>query len=324
MSKSRPLAIVIPAYKQRFLRDTLASIASQTCKDFTLYIGDDCSPYSLKPIIDEFTDTIPIIYHRFEDNMGGKDLVGHWERCIALSADEPYIWLFSDDDIMEPHCVEEFFKLPQQIRENHLIHFDIAIIDDSGVTLAMQHPFPSILKPKEFIEGKLGINGKSRFDVFVVEFIFSRRIYEENDRFQNYDLAWGTDFITWLKFSTATEGIFTINHPDCRVLWRKSRENITPNTSRSIIARKLKSLIYNASYINKWLLQHENKAPFRYTKFVWGNIWDNVRMLSLLDIISFKNIYIEEVGHPVLATLVTGVVLLRKAVSSIGSLWSAK
>lgn len=36
------IAIVIPAYKCRFLRQTLDSIVVQTCRSFTVYIGDRC------------------------------------------------------------------------------------------------------------------------------------------------------------------------------------------------------------------------------------------------------------------------------------------
>ena len=50
------LAIVIPAYKPDFLLKTLTSIYSQSCKDFNLYIGDDCSPYDLSSIISQFND----------------------------------------------------------------------------------------------------------------------------------------------------------------------------------------------------------------------------------------------------------------------------
>lgn len=43
----KKLAIIIPAYKPRFLRETLDSIAKQNNHDFTVYIGDDASPYQL-------------------------------------------------------------------------------------------------------------------------------------------------------------------------------------------------------------------------------------------------------------------------------------
>ena len=45
MEQIKKLAIVIPAYKGRFLKETLDSIAVQAHKDeFVLYIGDDASP----------------------------------------------------------------------------------------------------------------------------------------------------------------------------------------------------------------------------------------------------------------------------------------
>ena len=44
------IAIVIPAYKCRFLRQTLDSIVVQTCRSFTVYIGDDASPQNLKAL----------------------------------------------------------------------------------------------------------------------------------------------------------------------------------------------------------------------------------------------------------------------------------
>ena len=45
------IAIVIPAYKCRFLRQTLDSIVVQTCRSFTVYIGDDASPQNRKEIV---------------------------------------------------------------------------------------------------------------------------------------------------------------------------------------------------------------------------------------------------------------------------------
>lgn len=84
------IAIVIPAYKCRFLRQTLDSIVVQTCRSFTVYIGDDASPQNLKEIVSDYADKMNIVYRRFDTNLGGVDLPGHWDRCIAL-AKEPRI-----------------------------------------------------------------------------------------------------------------------------------------------------------------------------------------------------------------------------------------
>ena len=78
------LAIVIPAYKPAFLADTLRSISAQTDRDFVLYIGDDASPWDVAGEIAPFRSRMPIVYRRFDVNLGGRDLVGQWERCIGM------------------------------------------------------------------------------------------------------------------------------------------------------------------------------------------------------------------------------------------------
>lgn len=70
------IAIVIPAYKCRFLRQTLDSIVVQTCRSFTVYIGDDASPQNLKEIVSDYADKMNIVYRRFDTNLGGVDLPG--------------------------------------------------------------------------------------------------------------------------------------------------------------------------------------------------------------------------------------------------------
>lgn len=74
------LAIIIPAYKATFLTAALDSIAAQTCKDFTLYVGDDCSPEPIGNIVEQYRDKIDLVYQRFETNLGGKDDL-HVEKC---------------------------------------------------------------------------------------------------------------------------------------------------------------------------------------------------------------------------------------------------
>jgi glycosyltransferase involved in cell wall biosynthesis len=61
------LAIVLPAYNSTFLSSALDSIAAQTYKDFTVYIGDDCSPHDLKSIVDRYSNRINLIYRRFDE-----------------------------------------------------------------------------------------------------------------------------------------------------------------------------------------------------------------------------------------------------------------
>lgn len=90
----RKIAIVIPAYKIDFFDSVLKSLANQTNKNFTIYVGIDASKSDFESIIDRYSNSLDIVFKRFEENLGGKDLVAQWTRCIELTHGEPWIWLF--------------------------------------------------------------------------------------------------------------------------------------------------------------------------------------------------------------------------------------
>ena len=227
------LSIIIPAYKATFLPAALDSIAAQTCKDFTLYIGDDCSPEPIRTIVDSYKDKIDLVYQRFDTNLGGKDLVEQWERCIAMSQDEPYIWLFSDDDVMEPNCVEQLLKTIDITPTPYdLYHFDVKEINENGDVTKALPEYPSVLSAYDFYKGKT----TGCYRSYVVENIFSRKVYEQASGFKNFDLAWGSDVATWCIFS-GSKGMYKI--PDAHVLWRRSSQNITPDTTGEVAERKV-------------------------------------------------------------------------------------
>jgi hypothetical protein len=87
-NRPHALAIIIPAWKGRFLGKAVASIAAQTDRRFTLYVCDDASPDQIEAIAREAAGDLPFVFHRFPENLGGSDLVSHWERCIALRKDQ--------------------------------------------------------------------------------------------------------------------------------------------------------------------------------------------------------------------------------------------
>ena len=227
------LAIIIPAYKASFLPAALDSIAAQTCKDFTLYVGDDCSPEPIGDIANQYRDKVELVYQRFDTNLGGKDLVAQWERCIAMSQYEPYIWLFSDDDVMEPNCVEELLKtIDATQRIYDLYHFDAKEINEEGTVTRTLPEYPQVLNAYDYYKGKTSGIYRS----YVVENVFSRKIFEQAGGFKNFDLAWGSDVATWCIFC-GNKGMYKI--PEAHVLWRRSSQNITPDMSRQTAERKL-------------------------------------------------------------------------------------
>ena len=230
------LAIIIPAYKDNYFEKTLESLAAQTNKNFNLYIGNDASPHDLESIIQRYQDKLRISYTRFKDNLGGKDLVAQWERCIDMSGDENWIWLFSDDDIMDPDCVENFYITKNRYPRHDLFHFNVTHIDDDRKILAKLPEYPELLTSEELLKRNL-----TGTDCFVVEFIFRKSHFLIMERFQHFDLAWFSDIATWIKLGKEN-GIRTIQGSN--VYFRTSPFNITPNfKDREILKRKFYSHI---------------------------------------------------------------------------------
>jgi len=252
------LAIVIPAYKIDFFDSTLHSLATQTCLDFNVYVGDDCSPADFNSIIKEYQSRISIEYHRFDENLGGKDLVGHWKRCIELTHGEPWIWLFSDDDVIGNKCVELFYKTVSCKAQYDIYHFDVKIINSYGKIVYKPAAYPEVIDALTLYKD----TSKDIIKSFVVENIFSRNIYDIVGGFESFPLAWGSDMATWLKMSKG-KGLKTIIGD--YIFWRSSDKNITPSKERMMVKRKF--LIQADFY--EWVNRFFNTESIRnFNKYV--------------------------------------------------------
>ena len=221
-SSLNQLAVIIPAYKSEFLDEALESLAAQTCKDFKVYIGDDASPHDLASIVEPYKACLDIVYKRFETNVGGVSLTQQWDRCVKLSS-EPWVWLFSDDDIVEPECVETFFQtLENTSGEYDLYRFNTCCINADGDVTRYMPPHPAIETSLEFVYHRL----VSQRSSFVVEYIFSRRAFDVYGGFVDFPVAWNSDDATWVSLGRRS-GICTMAGP--LVCWRKSGLNLSSN-----------------------------------------------------------------------------------------------
>lgn len=149
--------------------------------------------------------------------------------------DENWIWLFSDDDIMSPQCVESFYKHQRKNLQNHLYHFDIKIINEDNEIIQRCKPFPKILSSIDFFK----LRATNKISSFVVEYIFNKESYEKSGKFQNFDFAWGSDHATWIKLGYENN---IVSLEEGEVLWRRSAHNISPNRSNAKLSiRKVKA-----------------------------------------------------------------------------------
>lgn len=240
----KELAIVIPAYKADFLDETLSSLALQTSKEFTVYIGNDASPYDLDSIVEKYRKDFPLKYHTFHDNLGGKDLVAQWERCVQLCGTEEWICIFSDDDIMQTGVIESFHNMV--IPDNcDIVHFNIEIINEQGDVIRRCPEFPTILDDASFFD----LLFRRKIDARMPEFIFRRSFLAGGRSLVNFDLAWRSDTATVLA-AARKGGIITISGLNSKVLWRASFENIS---GRGELKRKKnKSNIAFFNWLSEW------------------------------------------------------------------------
>jgi len=262
---SQQLAIVIPYYKLDFFRDALLSLKRQTDQRFTIYIGDDASPYNPLSVLDELnTDNWvadKIVYQKFAHNLGKNSLVKQWERCVALTQNENWIWLFSDDDVMEKNCVANFYSaLAETNGQYNLYKFNTSVINaENKVIFALENPPAGKLDNFTLINQKIS----SQIYSLVVEYVFSRQTYQQTGGFVDFPLAWGSDDATWVKFSGAT-GIYIIK--GANVLWRISEINISGNRweNRPL---KLKALLLYCKWMLHYFKNHEEFGVLKANLF---------------------------------------------------------
>ena len=215
------LAIVIPLYKLSFFEATLQSLANQTDKRFTVYIGDDASPEDCHYLLQEFQGHFNMVYHRFETNLGGTSLTQQWERCIALTNNEEWLMILGDEDILSENVVEKFYLSINVINQKKIqvIRYATFVIDDVGEKISnlfthslIEYPIDSYLKK---------IKHQTRSSLS--EYIFTRNMYVKY-KFFDYPLAWHSDDRAWIEFSD-NKPIYAIN--DSVIYIRVSEESIT-------------------------------------------------------------------------------------------------
>lgn len=216
------LAIVIPYYKLKFFRHTLESLASQSNKSFTVYIGNDGSPENPDCIISEYQNRISINYTDFENNVGSTSLVKHWRRCIAMVNDEKYLMILGDDDVLDPNCIQQFYKVVDLIEAKNIrvVRYATRIIDESGIPIGKIHFTNQYENSLTFFTRKLC--GKARSSLS--EYIFL--LEQAKLSLLELPLAWYADDLLYLKASDFGT-IYTINESQVSV--RASSLNISGN-----------------------------------------------------------------------------------------------
>ena len=134
MADQPPLvSIGLPVFNgERYLRQTLDSIASQTFSDFELIISDNASADATEGICREYASRDSRIrYHRNEENLGAS---WNYKRVFELSRGKYFRWSPADD-LFAPeslrHCVAVLDAYPEVV----LCYPQTILIDSKGLAI---------------------------------------------------------------------------------------------------------------------------------------------------------------------------------------------
>lgn len=259
------LAIIIPAYKVTYLDEALNSLAKQTNKNFNVYVGDDSSPYDIKSICDKYHKQLSIDYFRFDDNVGGTNLVKQWERCVDRIKEEKWLWLFSDDDIAEETCVEAFYHVVNETEAHYDVYrFNTCVIDGNGAIISASEESPTVENAMDLaINILLSKRGNSMPD-----HIFKRSKYLQLNGFIDFALAQSSDWATSINYAY-DKGLYTISGP--KVRWRYSGENIS-----SLASKNKKLAIKGYMEFLHWVTRRFDKSD----EIVFNNQLENLFIAS--------------------------------------------
>ena len=145
MAKDIKFSVTIPAYKDRYLKETIDSVLAQTYQNYEVVIVNDASPYDLDSIVSQYDDP-RIRYFKNEKNCGARDVVDNWNICLSHATGD-YLICMGDDDNLTPRCLQDFANLIEKYPDLDLYHARSEIIDDDSnyvTTLELRPEWESV------------------------------------------------------------------------------------------------------------------------------------------------------------------------------------
>lgn len=269
---------ILPAYKGRYLKESIDSIIAQDYKDFELIIVDDCSPDNLLGIVTKYNDS-RISFYRNDSNIGGTDLVAQWNHCLSFATGD-YVILATDDDLYEAHFLSSFVPLIEKYPETNVFRSRILDVDQKGKLLWFDRCYKEYLSQGEFYYYFFqGMKGG------IPQFIFRRDSLVSRGGYVSFPMAWGSDDATALLLSD--KGI--VNSQEMLVRFRWSDINISSDQGRHSKKKKIEARIK----LCKWLKNEIKNIHFDNTdiglycqKYVMNGIDVHLKRILLKEILS--------------------------------------
>ena len=246
-------SILIPAYKEHYLKECLQSLSKQSFTDFEIIIVNDHSPENLEDIVISANDN-RIHYYCNDRNYGAIDVVDNWNKCLSYAKGE-YVICMGDDDCLTPECLSEYSRLIKKYPGIGALHAWTEIIDDNS-------QFQNITAPRPEWESVYSLcwnRFENRHKQFIGDWCFETEWLRSQGGFYKLPLAWASDDITAL-LCAKKNGV--ANTQRICFQYRQSRYTIT-NTGN--ITFKMEAVKKEKDWYENFLLvKPQNDIDLKY------------------------------------------------------------
>lgn len=243
------VSIAIPAYKRRYLYETIQSVLHQTYQDFELIIVNDKSPEDLDSIVTQFKDP-RIRYYTNEENLGGQNPALNWNKCLSHATGE-YFALLCDDDLYEPDFLERMLLLTHEHPEVNVFRARANIINAEGKEVDRYASSPAWESWDDYL---WHVSKACRYQT-ISEWMFRRKMMEQMAGYSLLPLAWYADYLSVFRFAQQG-GIASDYH--ILVHFRQSGDNISSQDNRNNL-QKIEALNLFRAAVADMLTEHPHK-----------------------------------------------------------------
>ena len=226
----KPLvSIAIPAYKSKYLGEAIDSVLSQTYTHIELHIVNDCSPQDIDSVVNRYLCDERVHYHINSQNIGGKDPVANWNKCLNYATGE-YFSLLCDDDVYVPTFIEEMVKLAGKYPDTYVFRARVRIVEGDGNLL---NYYPSAPEWETSTDYMWAAVSGYRLQT-ISEFMYRTRHIKEQGGYIPLPKAWCSDYASVISLAK-NGGIATCNK--FLVQFRMSGLNISTGDSKYVIEK---------------------------------------------------------------------------------------
>jgi glycosyltransferase involved in cell wall biosynthesis len=215
---------------ERFLLETLQSLASQTRPSDRIIVLDNCSTDATPRIVEGFKG-LPIEYIRNPSDLG---LFGNLNRCLDFSAETDYLQILHADDLVLPEFYATMTRQLDNCAGRGMAWCLDERIDEQGNRLSVSGKADGSVKHfamDEFLARKAEISNQT----------FSATLLKTNrqpipERFPT-DMPILADMVFWAKYGAHCQQLTLVNLPLGKYRWHGSNQTcfLAPNVNSLIV-----------------------------------------------------------------------------------------